>query len=75
MKISQQQYEEFVKYFTWEYMQNPYYRVGQAFINYFPTFYRNMLDDGDHGQMEATKLWNNADPSWCWNYIRRFVQE
>ena len=74
MKISQQQYEEFVKYFTWEYMQNPYYRVGQAFMNYFPTYERNMLEDGDHGKMEATRLWESTDSTWCWEYIRQYVQ-
>ena len=74
-KISKQEFDEFVKHYHWEYLKNPDYRVGQAFLNYFPTYQRNMLEDGDHGQMESSKLWNNADPKWCWVYIQKFVQK
>lgn len=75
MKLTKQEYEDFVKRYVWSYMQDPYYRIGQAFINDFPAYYRGMLDDGDNGQMDATKLWSSTDSKWCWDYIQRFVQE
>ena len=75
MKLSKKQFDEFVKHYNWKYLQDPSYRVGQAFLNYFPAYERHLLEDGDHGHMEATKLWNNASAEWCWSYISRFVQE
>lgn len=74
MKISKSEYEEFVKHYTWEYMKTPYYRVGQAFINYFPSVYRNTLDNGNSEQMDTTELWTDPDEK-VWKYIQRFVQE
>ena len=34
--ISKKEYEEFLKDYTVEVLRNPDYRLGQAFLNYFP---------------------------------------
>lgn len=34
--ITQQQYKEFMEHYAWQLLQSPDYRLGQAFLNYFP---------------------------------------
>ena len=34
-KITDDQYQAFLKYYMWNLLQHPDYRLGEAFINYF----------------------------------------
>jgi hypothetical protein len=34
--ITQQQYQEFLEHYAWQLLRSPDYRIGQAFLNYFP---------------------------------------
>jgi len=34
--ITQQQFQEFEQFYLMEVLKNPWYRYGQAFMNYFP---------------------------------------
>jgi hypothetical protein len=57
MKISREEYTEFEKYYIMEILRNPDYRLGQAFINYFPAVTRKMTDQ------ESTMLFYIVDNS------------
>lgn len=42
MKISKAEYRAFEQYYIIESLRNPDYRLGQAFINYFPAIERKL---------------------------------
>ncbi len=72
--ISKQQYEEFLKDYTIEVLRNPDYRLGQAFLNYFPAVDRLMNNDGDLGAADATKLFYTTNNDEARELIDRFVK-
>jgi len=55
-KITQAQYEEFLKHYAWQKLQTPNYRLGQAFLNFFPEISRIMREDGDLGSQGEMHL-------------------
>ena len=62
MKITQEQYEEFLKHLAWMRLKAPDYRFGQAFLNYFPEISKNMRRDGDLGTLDEMNLfYENSD--------------
>ena len=61
MKITMKQFEEFEKEFIFDQIKNPYYRLGQAFLNKFPEIDRLMEEDGDLGRQQSTKIWNEKN--------------
>jgi hypothetical protein len=34
--VTKQEYQEFLEHYTWQMLRSPDYRLGQAFLNYFP---------------------------------------
>ena len=62
MKITREQYEEFLKHLAWMRLKAPDYRFGQAFLNYFPEISKNMRRDGDLGTLDEMNLfYENSD--------------
>ena len=62
MKITREQYEEFLKHLAWQRLKAPDYRFGQAFLNYFPEISKNMRRDGDLGTLDEMNLfYENSD--------------
>jgi hypothetical protein len=57
MKVTKDEYEAFLKDYAWELLQQPDYRLGQAFLNFFPSVNNEYANDGDHGALEAQKLY------------------
>jgi hypothetical protein len=55
-RITQEQYEEFLKHLAWTRLKAPDYRFGQAFLNYFPTIRDIMENTGDQGSQGAAHL-------------------
>ena len=55
-KITKEQYEEFLKHLVWERLKAPDYRLGQAFLNYFPEIRKIMRNDGDLGSQGEQHL-------------------
>ena len=47
-------------------LKHPDYRVGQAFINYFPAFRRD-IDI-------SANLFYNTDNAQCWEIIRKYIE-
>jgi hypothetical protein len=56
MKITQEQYQEFLKHLAWIRLQAPDYRIGQAFLNYFPEVSTYMSRQGREGSLAEMKL-------------------
>ena len=73
--ISKEQYKEFEQHWIMEYMRNPDYRLGQAFLNYFPEIGKIYLDGGDHGANEEYRLWNTKDSKEANTIIQKLLNE
>jgi hypothetical protein len=61
VKITIQQFEDFERQFLFIKINNPYYRLGQAFYNTFTEISTAMEADGDLGSRAANRLWNSTD--------------
>ena len=59
--ITQKQYQEFIEHYAWQLLQSPDYRIGQAFLNYFPEVSTEMTRDGDHGTLFEMNLYYETD--------------
>jgi hypothetical protein len=57
-RITQEQYEEFLKHLMWTRLMAPDYRFGQAFLNYFPEISKIMREEGDIGTQSEYVLYN-----------------
>jgi hypothetical protein len=69
--ITQKQFDEFVKHYNWEVLKYSDYRVGQAFINYFPAVIRT----ADGGEVDdSAKLFYNTSNEECWTIIRKLIK-
>ena len=58
--ITQAQYQEFMEHLMWQRLQAPDYRMGQAFLNYFPEVSRDMANSKD-GTLLEMKLYYETD--------------
>jgi hypothetical protein len=73
--ISKKEYEEFLKDYTIEVLRNSDYRLGQAFLNYFPAVNRLMNNDGDLGAADATKLYHTTDNDEARGMIQSYLSD
>lgn len=58
VKITQEDWDQFKKHYMFEFIRNPDYRFGQAFLNYFSELGKHLLECGDHGENIENRLWN-----------------
>ena len=56
MNISKERYEEFLKHYQWQLLKSPDYRLGQAFLNYFPEISKALVEETESGQPTAGAL-------------------
>ena len=61
LKVTKDEYDEFLKDYAWELLQNPEYRLGQAFLRFFTWVDIQYHNDGDNGSREALRLWGECD--------------
>ena len=73
--ISKERYKEFEQHWIMEFMRNPDYRLGQAFLNYFPEIGKIYLNDGDRGHNEEHRLWNTKDSKEANTIIQKWLNE
>ena len=59
--ISKLEYEEFEKHYAWVLIKAPDYRLGQAFLNYFPKVSKLMLSR-EKGVQDEFRFFNETDP-------------
>ena len=58
VKITPNDWEQFKKQYIFEYMRNPDYRFGQAFLNYFTDLSKYLIANGERGESLEQRLWN-----------------
>lgn len=75
MRVSKEQYEEFKKHYAWILLKAPDYRLGQAFLNYFPEVSRIMTSDGDLGTLDEFRLYNETDRARAQQEIDRWLEQ
>ena len=75
MKITREQYEEFLKHLAWQRLQSPDYRFGQAFLNYFPEISKNMRRDGDNGVIDEMNLFYETNDLAAQGIISKWLDQ
>jgi hypothetical protein len=73
VRITQEDWEQFKKHYMLEFMRNPDYRPGQAFLNYFPKLSKALLEDGDRGESIEQRLWNAKTQSEAMSLIGQLI--
>jgi len=69
--ISKSEYEEFEKHYVWVLIKAPDYRLGQAFLNYFPEI--NKLEGLAVGTQDEFQLFYERDPKKAQEIINQFL--
>lgn len=66
--ITKKQYQEFTEHYTWQLLQSPDYRLGQAFLNYFPEVSKRLANtDGTVLEMKLYYETDNERAKWLIN--------
>lgn len=73
MQISKEEYAKFQEHYAWQLLQSPDYRLGQAFLNFFPDVSSNMRRDGDLGALDELRLYNETDKDIAQQTINRWI--
>ena len=60
-KVSKAEWAEFQKHYAWILLKAPDYRLGQAFLNYFPDISKEMINGGSNGTLAEYRLYNESD--------------
>lgn len=71
--ITKTQWEEFEQHYLVQVLKTPDYRLGQAFLNYFPNITEQMIEQGVNGSINEFRLYNETDPAKCKTVIEQFV--
>ena len=58
--ITPTQYQEFMEHYAWQLLKSPDYRIGQAFLNYFPEVSKQMVKE-EQGTLFEMKLYYETD--------------
>ena len=61
MLVSKEEYQGFLKHYEWQLIKSPDYRLGQAFLNYFPWVRDSMGTDGDLGHRDLFQVWQSSN--------------
>jgi len=75
IKVSQSEYKEFLKYYAWQLLSAGDYRLGQAFLNYFPKISNNLINAGDQGAEKEMKLYNERDNKQSQKIIDQWIEK
>ena len=73
-KVSKAEWAEFQKHYAWILLKAPDYRLGQAFLNYFPQVSKAMISDGDHGTLDEYRLYNETDKLKAQDVIDKWLE-
>jgi hypothetical protein len=69
--ITWEQFINFQQYYEKMHEVAPDYRVGQAFLNYFPEFDKTLVEENLSAEY---KLYNEKNAGECWAMIRGFIK-
>lgn len=73
VQVSKDEYADFLKHYAWQKLQSPDYRLGQAFLNYFPRISKLMIEDGDLGTLAEYRLFNETNDAKAQDQIDRWI--
>jgi len=74
-RVSQDRWEEFQKHYAWQKLQTPDYRLGQAFLNYFPEVDQLIQADSDLGVQDSVALYYEYDDVRAMNVIITWLDQ
>jgi hypothetical protein len=74
IKITPEQYAQFQEHYAWQVLKSPDYRLGQAFLNYFPEVGQAMRSNED-GTLEEYRFYNELDPAKAQDLIARWLDQ
>jgi hypothetical protein len=75
MKITQEQYQEFLKHLAWVRLSAPDYRLGQAFLNYFPHVSKALIDSEQWGTLYEYNIFNEINDLRAQEFINQWVDQ
>ena len=78
MKVTKEQYAEFQKHYAWVLLRAPDYRLGQAFLNYFPEVSRIIIEDCQSvpgGTLLEFKLYNETNQETAQEIINAWIEQ
>lgn len=75
MKITQYEYAKFLEHLVWQRLQSPDYRLGQAFLNYFPHISKALIEDEDFGTLYEYNLFNEINDLQAQKIIDKWVDQ
>ena len=61
MKITTAEYAKFLEHLVWQRLQSPDYRLGQAFLNYFPQISKELIASEQWGALYEYNLFNELN--------------
>ena len=73
MKITQEQYQEFLKHLAWQRLKSPDYRLGQAFLNYFPHVSKELIASEQWGTLYEYNIFNEINDLRAQEFINEWV--
>lgn len=73
VKITPDDWQQFKKQYMFEFMRNPDYRFGQAFLNYFPELGKHLIAGGDRGESIEQRLWNSLNQEEVMKIISQLI--
>jgi hypothetical protein len=62
-----------MEHLMWQRLQSPDYRMGQAFLNYFPGVSRYMSRKGQEGTLFEMKLYYETDEDRVKEFISQWI--
>lgn len=71
IQITREEFVNFQEYYEKMSSVMPDYRVGQAFLNYFPNIDKEMIAEC---LADEFKLYNERSEEVCWNKIRNMIK-
>jgi hypothetical protein len=75
MKITPAQYQEFQEHLVWQRLKSPDYRLGQAFLNYFPHISKALIEDEQWGTMYECNIFNEISDLEAQKFIDQWVDQ
>jgi hypothetical protein len=62
-----------MEHYSWQLLQSPDYRLGQAFLNYFPEVSRALARIGKDGTLMEMKLYYETDNARAEQLINQWI--
>lgn len=75
MKITREEYAKFLEHFAWQRLQSPDYRLGQAFLNYFPHVSKALIEDEQWGTLYEYNIFNEINDLRAQEFIDKWVDQ